>query len=182
MVFATAACAKEEPKKVESQITDAVTAFQRATAPKNNLYLPKTSASGSTNAQPAQLGKLGSGDGKSCEQGGICDTFKSNSPLSACPANVALKAAGLGDNDHMLPPMNLAMSAMQKLASRPTTPTAGSAKSNNPYLAYAESQITDAVTAPAPANDNCVKKDKNGKCPPLPNSPKPTPKKPAEKK
>jgi hypothetical protein len=29
---------------------------------------------------------------------------------------------------------------------------------------------------------NCVKKDKNGKCPPLPNSPKPTPKKPAEKK
>jgi hypothetical protein len=31
-------------------------------------------------------------------------------------------------------------------------------------------------------NNNCVKKDKNGKCPPLPNSPKPTPKKPAEKK
>lgn len=30
--------------------------------------------------------------------------------------------------------------------------------------------------------DNCVKKDKNGKCPPLPNSPKPTPKKPIEKK
>jgi hypothetical protein len=29
---------------------------------------------------------------------------------------------------------------------------------------------------------NCVKKDKNGKCPPPPNSPKPTPKKPAEKK
>lgn len=27
-------------------------------------------------------------------------------------------------------------------------------------------------------NENCVKKDKNGKCPPLPNSPKPTPKKP----
>jgi hypothetical protein len=26
-------------------------------------------------------------------------------------------------------------------------------------------------------NTNCVKKDKNGKCPPLPNSPKPTPKK-----
>lgn len=24
--------------------------------------------------------------------------------------------------------------------------------------------------------DNCVKKDSNGKCPPLPNSPKPTPK------
>jgi len=36
--------------------------------------------------------------------------------------------------------------------------------------------------APAVQNDNCVKKDKNGKCPPLPNSPKPTPKKPAEKK
>jgi hypothetical protein len=31
-------------------------------------------------------------------------------------------------------------------------------------------------------NENCVKKDKNGKCPPLPDSPKPTPKKPAEKK
>jgi hypothetical protein len=30
-------------------------------------------------------------------------------------------------------------------------------------------------------NDNCVKKDKNGKCPPLPDSPKPTPKK-VEKK
>jgi hypothetical protein len=29
---------------------------------------------------------------------------------------------------------------------------------------------------------NCVKKDKNGKCPPPPKSPKPTPKKPAEKK
>ena len=26
-------------------------------------------------------------------------------------------------------------------------------------------------------NTNCVKKDKKGKCPPLPNSPKPTPKK-----
>lgn len=31
-------------------------------------------------------------------------------------------------------------------------------------------------------NDNCVKKDKNGKCPPLPNSPKPTPKKKVEEK
>lgn len=30
-------------------------------------------------------------------------------------------------------------------------------------------------------NDNCVKKDKQGKCPPLPNSPKPTPKKKIEK-
>lgn len=29
---------------------------------------------------------------------------------------------------------------------------------------------------------NCVKKDKNGKCPPPPNSPKPTPKKKAESK
>jgi hypothetical protein len=35
---------------------------------------------------------------------------------------------------------------------------------------------------PAVQNDNCVKKDKNGKCPPLPNSPKPTPKKKAEEK
>lgn len=31
-------------------------------------------------------------------------------------------------------------------------------------------------------NDNCVKKDKQGKCPPLPKSPKPTPKKKAEAK
>lgn len=31
-------------------------------------------------------------------------------------------------------------------------------------------------------NTNCVKKDKNGKCPPLPNSPKPTPKKKVEEK
>jgi hypothetical protein len=31
-------------------------------------------------------------------------------------------------------------------------------------------------------NTNCVKKDKAGKCPPLPNSPKPTPKKKAEAK
>ena len=36
--------------------------------------------------------------------------------------------------------------------------------------------------APASQNDNCVKKDKNGKCPPLPDSPKPTPKKKAEEK
>jgi hypothetical protein len=35
---------------------------------------------------------------------------------------------------------------------------------------------------PATQNDNCVKKDKNGKCPPLPNSPKPTPKKKVEEK
>ena len=31
-------------------------------------------------------------------------------------------------------------------------------------------------------NDNCVKKDKNGKCPPLPKGNKPTPKKKAEDK
>ena len=35
---------------------------------------------------------------------------------------------------------------------------------------------------PAVQNDNCVKKDKQGKCPPLPKSPKPTPKKKAEAK
>lgn len=29
---------------------------------------------------------------------------------------------------------------------------------------------------------NCVKKDKNGKCPPAPKSPKPTPKKKADEK
>ncbi len=45
----------------------------------------------------------------------------------------------------------------------------------------AEPAKKDAKPA-AVQNDNCVKKDKNGKCPPLPNSPKPTPKKKAEKK
>jgi hypothetical protein len=35
---------------------------------------------------------------------------------------------------------------------------------------------------PAGQNDNCVKKDKNGKCPPLPKSEKPTPKKKVEDK
>jgi len=39
----------------------------------------------------------------------------------------------------------------------------------------------DAQKAAEVKNDNCVKKDKNGKCPPLPNSPKPTPKKKIEK-
>ena len=39
-----------------------------------------------------------------------------------------------------------------------------------------------AVQAAEVKNDNCVKKDKNGKCPPLPDSPKPTPKKKAEEK
>ena len=37
----------------------------------------------------------------------------------------------------------------------------------------------NAVVAPE-ANDKCVKKDKNGKCPELPKSPKPTPKKKAD--
>ncbi len=32
------------------------------------------------------------------------------------------------------------------------------------------------------AEQNCVKKDKDGKCPPAPKGDKPTPKKPAEKK
>jgi hypothetical protein len=39
-----------------------------------------------------------------------------------------------------------------------------------------------APATPAPENTNCVKKDKAGKCPPLPDSPKPTPKKKAEEK
>jgi hypothetical protein len=42
----------------------------------------------------------------------------------------------------------------------------------------------EPAKAPASAaeNTNCVKKDKAGKCPPLPDSPKPTPKKKAEDK
>ncbi len=45
----------------------------------------------------------------------------------------------------------------------------------------AEPAKKDAKPA-AVQNDNCVKKDKNGKCPPLPDSPKPTPKKKTETK
>lgn len=42
----------------------------------------------------------------------------------------------------------------------------------------------EPAKAPAKAaeNTNCVKKDKNGKCPALPDSPKPTPKKKPEEK
>lgn len=53
-------------------------------------------------------------------------------------------------------------------------------------LAFAAMSVQAAEPAkkdtPAVQNDNCVKKDKNGKCPPLPNSPKPTPKKKVEEK
>ena len=47
---------------------------------------------------------------------------------------------------------------------------------------------TFAVQAAEPAkkeavqNENCVKKDKNGKCPPAPKGDKPTPKKKVEEK
>lgn len=40
----------------------------------------------------------------------------------------------------------------------------------------------EPAKTPAPENTNCVKKDKAGKCPPLPDSPKPTPKKKPEEK
>ena len=51
-------------------------------------------------------------------------------------------------------------------------------------------QVTSFAAEPAKApasvsateNTNCVKKDKAGKCPPLPDSPKPTPKKKPEDK
>jgi hypothetical protein len=44
-----------------------------------------------------------------------------------------------------------------------------------------EPKKEDPKAAVVQENDNCVKKDKNGKCPPLPKSPKPTPKKPVQK-
>lgn len=44
-------------------------------------------------------------------------------------------------------------------------------------LAQAPKQPAPKEPVTAVQNDNCVKKDKNGKCPPLPKSPKPTPKK-----
>jgi hypothetical protein len=54
-------------------------------------------------------------------------------------------------------------------------------------LAFATFAVQAAEPAKAPdtkkaENTNCVKKDKAGKCPALPNSPKPTPKKKAETK
>lgn len=54
-------------------------------------------------------------------------------------------------------------------------------------LAFTTGVMAQPAKAPEPKaaevkNDNCVKKDKNGKCPPLPDSPKPTPKKKAEEK
>ena len=55
-------------------------------------------------------------------------------------------------------------------------------------LAFASFAVQAAVQAAEPAKkaetkqeDNCVKKDKNGKCPPAPKGDKPTPKK-VEKK
>ena len=49
-------------------------------------------------------------------------------------------------------------------------------------LAFASTAFAaeEKKEVPAVQNDNCVKKDKNGKCPPLPKSPKPTPKKKAD--
>jgi hypothetical protein len=44
----------------------------------------------------------------------------------------------------------------------------------------AEPAKKDAKAAPA-AEQNCVKKDKDGKCPPAPKGDKPTPKAPAKK-
>jgi len=50
-------------------------------------------------------------------------------------------------------------------------------------FAQAAKQPEGIIKAPEKKEEvNCVKKDKNGKCPPAPKSPKPTPKKPAEKK
>jgi hypothetical protein len=51
-------------------------------------------------------------------------------------------------------------------------------------LAFASMTFAaDLPTKPATKEElNCVKKDKAGKCPPAPKSPKPTPKKKAEAK
>ena len=53
-------------------------------------------------------------------------------------------------------------------------------------LAFASMTMAQPAKQPDPAKIaakeelNCVKKDKQGKCPPAPKSPKPTPKKKAE--
>ena len=49
-------------------------------------------------------------------------------------------------------------------------------------LAFAFSAQAAEPAKAAPENTNCVKKDKAGKCPPLPKSEKPTPKKKVEDK
>lgn len=49
------------------------------------------------------------------------------------------------------------------------------------FSAQAAEPAKAAASAPQ-ENTNCVKKDKAGKCPPLPKSEKPTPKKKAEAK
>jgi hypothetical protein len=49
-------------------------------------------------------------------------------------------------------------------------------------LAFATFAVQAADTPKAAENTNCVKKDKNGKCPPPPKGEKPTPKKKAEAK
>ena len=48
--------------------------------------------------------------------------------------------------------------------------------------AFAADPAKAPASASATENTNCVKKDKAGKCPPLPDSPKPTPKKKPEEK
>ena len=48
--------------------------------------------------------------------------------------------------------------------------------------AFAAEPAKAPASASATENTNCVKKDKSGKCPPLPDSPKPTPKKKPEEK
>jgi hypothetical protein len=48
--------------------------------------------------------------------------------------------------------------------------------------AFAAEPAKAPASASATENTNCVKKDKAGKCPPLPDSPKPTPKKKPEEK
>lgn len=49
-------------------------------------------------------------------------------------------------------------------------------------FAQAAKQPEGIIKAPEKQETNCVKKDKNGKCPPAPKSPKPTPKKKADDK
>jgi len=50
------------------------------------------------------------------------------------------------------------------------------------FATFAVQAAEPAKKDAKPAEQNCVKKDKDGKCPPAPKGEKPTPKKPAEKK
>lgn len=68
-----------------------------------------------------------------------------------------------------------AMLALTTSACAKEEPKAPTVATTAAVKAVAKEEAKKEVVAPA-ENTNCVKKDRNGKCPPLPKSPRPTPK------